>query len=75
MSKQSFTHYYVQAKKEGGFPEIVYHTFDEDKKEYYHEFLYKKDAIKFADAEKKVTPEILFRVMKCIKTYEAGQWI
>ena len=39
MSKQSFTHYYVQAQEEGGLPEIVSHTYDKKTKEYFHKFL------------------------------------
>ena len=53
MAKDSFVHYYVQAKKEGEAPEIVYHTHDEEKNEYYHKFLDRKRAKSLAEAEKK----------------------
>lgn len=75
MSKKSFAHYYVQAKKEGNAPEIVYHSQDEETKEYYHKFLDKKKANDLAKAEKECTPEILFRVVKCTETYDAGNWM
>ena len=74
MAKQSFTHYYVQAQKEGEAPEIVYHTYDEEEKEYYHKFLERKKAKALAEAEKKITPEVKFRVVKCTETYDAEPW-
>lgn len=74
MPKQSFTHYYVQAQKEGEAPGIVYHTYDEEEKEYYHKFLERKKAKALAEAEKKITPEIKFRVVKCTETYDAEPW-
>ena len=33
MEKHSFTHYYVQAKKDNEEPEIVAHTYDKKKQE------------------------------------------
>lgn len=74
MAKQSFTHYYVQAQKEGEAPEIVYHTHDEKAKEYYHKFLDKKKAKALAEAEKKITPDVKFRVVKCTETYDTEPW-
>ena len=74
MPKQSFTHYYVQAQKEGEQPEIVHHTYDEEKKEYYYKFLDKKKAKALAEAEKKITPDVKFRVVKCVETYEPDAW-
>lgn len=74
MAKQSFTHYYVQAQKEGEAPEIVYHTHDKKAKEYYHKFLDRKKAKALAEAEKKITPEIKFRVVKCTETYDTEPW-
>ena len=74
MTKQSFTHYYVQAQKEGEAPEIVYHTHDKKTKEYYHKFLDKKKAKALAEAEKKITPDVKFRVVKCTETYDADAW-
>ena len=74
MSKQSFTHYYVQAKEEGGLPEIVSHTYDEKKKEHFHKFLDRKKAQELLEAEKKATPNVKFRVVKCTETYDAGNW-
>lgn len=74
MTKQSFTHYYVQAQKEGEAPEIVYHTHDKETDEYYYKFLERKKAKALAEAEKKITPEIKFRVVKCIETYQPDTW-
>jgi hypothetical protein len=74
MAKQSFTHYYVQAQKEGEAPKIVYHTHDKKTKEYYHKFLEKKKAKALAEAEKKITPDIKFRVVKCTETYDTEPW-
>lgn len=74
MSKQSFTHYYVQAQKEGEQPETVHHTYDEEEKEHYYKFFDKKKAKALAEAEKKTTPDVNFRVVKCVETYEADTW-
>ncbi len=74
MSKQSFMHYYVQAQKEGELPEIVYHTYNEKKKEYYYKFLDRNKAKALAEAEKKITPDVKFRVVKCVETYEPDAW-
>ena len=74
MAKQSFTYYYVQAQKEGEAPEIVYHTHDKKAKEYYHKFIDRKKAKALAEAEKKITPEVKFRVVKLTETYDADAW-
>ena len=74
MAKQSFTHYYVQVQREGENPQIVYHTYDEKEKEYYHKFLDRKKAKAFAEAEKKITPNEKFRVVKCTETYDTEPW-
>jgi tRNA G37 N-methylase Trm5 len=74
MAKQSFTHYYVQAQKEGEQPEIVYHTYEEEEGEYYYKFLDKRKAKALAEAEKKITPDVKFRVVKCVETYEPDAW-
>jgi len=71
----SFTHYYVQVEVEGKNPQIVYHTHDEETNEYYHKFLERKKAKALAEAEKKITPNHKFRVMKCVETYTADAWI
>ena len=72
--KHSFTHYYVQVQIEGENPQIVYHTHDKETNEYYYKFLSRKKAKALAEAEKKITPEHKFRVVKCIETYVAGEW-
>ena len=75
MSKQSLTHYYVQAKEEGKMPEIVSHTYNEKTKEYFHKFLDRKKAQELIDVEKKATPNVKFRVVKCTETYDADSWV
>jgi hypothetical protein len=74
MSKKSFTHYYVQAQEEGGLPEIVCHTYHKKKKEHYHKFLERKKAQALLEAEKVATPNVKFRIVKCVETYDAGAW-
>jgi len=73
--KQSFTHYYVQAQKEGGMPEIVRHTHKKKTDEYLHKFLDKKKAKALMEKEKEITPKVKFRVVKCTESYDAGAWV
>lgn len=73
MGKQSFTHYYVQVLIDK-LPQIVYHSHNEDKTEYYYKFMDKKKAQKLAEAEKEVTPEHKFRVVKCTETFDPKPW-
>lgn len=75
MGKKSFTHYYVQAQEEGGLPEIVAHTYDEESKEYYHKFLDRNKARALLESEKKNSPQIKFRVVKCTEIYDASDWV
>lgn len=71
----SFTHYFVQVEEEGKNPQIVYHTHDKKTNEYYHKFLERKKAKALAEAEKKLTPNSKFRVVKCVETYKADEWL
>ena len=73
--KSSFTHFYVQAQVDNGLPMLVTHSKDEETGEEYHKFLDKKQAVKLAKAEKEITPNIKFRVVTCVETYEAGEWL
>lgn len=75
MSKRSFTHYYVQAQEEGGLPQIVAHTYNETTKEHYHKFVDRKQAQELVEAEKKATPNVKFRVVKCTETFDTGEWV
>ena len=68
MAKQSFTHYYVQALIEGESPQVVYHSEDS------YKCLDRKKAQKLAEAEKQITPEHKFRVVKCTETYDPKPW-
>lgn len=74
MAKESFTHYYVQVQREGENPQIVFHTYDEEEKEYYYRFFDRKKAKALAEAEKKLTPNEKFRVVKCTETYDSESW-
>ena len=69
------TYYYVQAQVKGKDPQIVYHTHDKKAKKYYHKFLDRKKAKALAEAEKKLTPDVLFRVVKLTETYIASEWL
>lgn len=68
------TYYYVQVQREGENPQIVYHTYDEEEKKYYHKFFDRKKAKALAEAEKKITPNEKFRVVKCTETYDTDPW-
>lgn len=74
MATQSFTYYYVQAQKVGLHPQIVHHTYNEKAKEDCYKFLDKKKAKALAEAEKKITPDVKFRIVKCVETYKPDVW-
>ena len=74
MAKQSIVHYYVQAKKKDEAPEIVYHTHDKETNEYFYKFLNKKQAKKLAEDEKKISPDVKFRVVKLTEVYDVDSW-
>lgn len=74
MEKKSFTHYYVQIQKEGELPQIIHHSYDREKKEYYHKFINRKKAKELAEKEKIESPNEKFRVVKCTETYETDNW-
>lgn len=65
----------MQAQEEGGLPEIVSHTYNKETKEYFHKFLDRKTAQELLETEKKATPNVKFRVVKCTETYDAGSWV
>lgn len=75
MAKRSFTHYYVQAQENGGLPQIVMHTYNETTQEHYHKFIDRKKALELIVAEKKATPDVKFRVVKCTETFDTGDWV
>jgi len=72
--KHSMTHYYVQGTEDKIHNFIVCHSVDKETNEEYYKFIERKKALNLAKAEKAVTPNILFRVVKCIETYDAGEW-
>lgn len=75
MSKKRFTHYYIQSRLENEVPKIVGHSQDKKTKEIYHKFLDRKKAILLLENEKKVSPEYQYRIIKCVETYDVGNWI
>ena len=42
---------------------------------YYYKFMDRKKAKALAESEKKLIPEDNFRVVKCVETFEADEWI
>lgn len=75
MAKKSFTHYYVQAHEEGELPKIVAHTYNQKTNEHYHKFIDRKKAQELLEAEKRVTPDVKFRIVKCTETFDTGSWV
>ena len=72
--KKSFTHYYVQALEEGKAPQLVIHSEDKETGEQYYKFMDRVKALALAKAEKAITPDVKFRVMKCTETYQDSEW-
>lgn len=72
--KHSFTLYFLQSKLGDVQPQIVGHSQDEETKEIYHKFLDRKKAVKLMEAEKKVSPEYKYRIVKETTTYDEGSW-
>jgi len=72
--KHTHTHYFLQSKLKDGQPEIVGHSKDEETGEIYYKFLDRKKAVKLMEAEKKVSPEYEYRIVKCTETYDEGVW-
>lgn len=72
--KHSFTHYFVQSKLGDGQPQIVGHSQDEETNEVYYKFLDRKKAVKLMDAEKTVSPEYKYRIVKETTIYEESSW-
>jgi len=69
-------HYYVQVRKnQTSRPEIVYHTINSKKNEYYHLFINKSQAVELMNKEKKLKPNDQFRVVKSTQTYSSDGWI
>lgn len=75
MEKRSFTYYYLQCKEEGKHPVIISHTYDKKTKEHFYKFVDRKKAQKLLDEEKKVNPELKFRIVKLVENYESGEWV
>lgn len=75
MIKKTFIHYYVQVlEQDKELPKVVYHTHDKKNNQYYYQFIEKKRAKELAEAEKKITPENKFRVVKCTQNYFHEEW-
>lgn len=67
-------HYTVQVEVEGGFPINIAHTHKKETDEYFYEFLDKKKAIELMEAEKLLSPNERFRVVKRTTIYQPMEW-
>lgn len=74
MAKHSITHFFVQSLIDGT-PAIVYHTHDVKTNEFHYKLMDRKKAKALIEAEKKFTPQIKFRIVKCVETYDSDQWV
>jgi len=72
--KHTSSHFYVQAQEKDNAPEIVHHTHNKEENEYYYKFIDRKKAQALAEAEKKITPNVKFRVVKHTTSIEAKPW-
>ncbi len=69
MKANTFTYYYVQTLlNDSNLPEIVYHSKNN------YKFLDKKKAIDLLDAEKKITPDVKFRLVTLSEKYSTEEW-
>lgn len=72
--KHSTTYHFVQRVIEGNAPEIVGHGEDKKTGEVFYKFLDKKRAKILMEAEKKVSPEYKYRLVKEVNNFDLGQW-
>lgn len=72
--KRTFTHYFLQSKLKDGQPQIVGHSKDSETGEIHYKFYDRKQAVKLMEAEKKVSPEYHYRIVKETTTYDEGMW-
>lgn len=67
-------YFYVQIFVEGGMPEIIHHSQDEETGEFYYKFLSRAEANKLLKAEKKINPNNKYRVVRLRESYFATEW-
>lgn len=67
------TTYFVQAKKNDEV-EILAHGKDKETGELWTDFFDKKKARELLEAEKKISPEYQYRIVKRTSTYKIGIW-
>lgn len=68
------TKYYIQSIEDEKIV-ICPHTYDDEEKEYYHEFIDRKKAIKHRNELKKKYPNSKFRLVKETTTYTTDKWV
>lgn len=69
--KHNSIYYFVQSLNSEGEKGTVCHTKDEETGELYYRFFDKKKAVALMEAERKVSPELTYRVVKITETFEA----
>ena len=72
--KHSTTYYFIQSVIEGNAPEIVGHGKDEETGEIFYKFLDKKKAKDLIVAEKKISPQYKYRLVKEVSNFDFGEW-
>ena len=75
MDKFIRTYYYVQIKKKDKDHEILCHSYNKEKDEYYHKFMDKNKALSFRDQARLTHPNTTkFQLVKCVEQYEVSDW-
>lgn len=67
-------HFWVESKDKEGKEQIVCHGKDEETGEMYHLFLTRSAASKLVAAEKKVSPEYQYRIVREVKEMFRTEW-
>lgn len=73
--KNTMTHYYIQGKRENEQPFTVCHTYNEEKKEYFHKFMKKISALELLQAEKAINKDTKYRLIKVTETITIDKWV
>ena len=72
--KHSSTYYFVQSKAENEDAKIVGHSTDDETGEVYYKFIDRSKATKLLKDEKKVAPELKYRIVKQTESLETSSW-
>lgn len=68
-------YYYVQSKSENNDVATLGHSQDDETGEVYYKFISKAKAHKLAQEEKKIKPDLKYRIVKVIERVEIGPWL